>query len=170
VARLECVAIVIIALTEILYFSNYRFWTGLWSAPGPRYLFPASVLLMVPLGFWLDRSRSKIQNGLLWGLACVGGLVQLALLTARWKGVIRGEGYKDYDPQFSFLFIPDASPIVGSARVVMSGDLDTWLWKLGVGWSGQPAEPVVAAGLTLVWIAVCAGMWVWVRRIVRAHE
>lgn len=168
VGRPECIAIVIIVVTELLYFSNYRFWTGLWSAPGPRYLFPASVLLMVPLGVWLDGSRSRIQNGLLWGLACLGGIAQLALSTATWSGVIRGEGYKDYDPAFSFLFVPDASPIVGSLRVVLAGDLDTWLWKLAVGWPGQSAEPVVAAGLAFLWIAASTGMWLWVRRIVRA--
>jgi hypothetical protein len=164
--RVECIFILIIALTELLYFSNYRFWTGLWSAPGPRYLFPACVLLMVPLGVWLDGSRTRIQNGLLWGLAGVGGVAQLALLTAKWSGVIRGEGYKDYEPQFSFLFVPDASPIVGSVRVALEGQIEPWLWKLGVGWPGQAAQPVVAAGLALAWIAACVAVLAWGRRVV----
>ena len=84
--------------------------------------------------------RSRIRNGVLWTLACVGGVVQLGLLTASWSRVIESRTYTDY----SFLFALDASPIVNSMRVVMAGHIDTWLWKLGVGWPGQPANPVVA--------------------------
>ena len=162
---LECIAFVLIALTELLYFSNYRFWTGLWSAPGPRYLLPACVLLMIPLGAWLDGERSRVQRATLWVLAGVGGAVQIALLTGEWARVIRSERYVDYDPPFSFLFVPEASPIVASARVAWEGHIGAWLWKLGVGWPGQQAEPGVAAALALLWMAACAAMFVSVRRL-----
>jgi hypothetical protein len=169
VGRLECIAIVIIALTELLYFSNYRYWTGLWSAPGPRYLFPACVLLLTSIGAWLDGPPGRVQRGALWLLAGLGALSQLALVTARWATVIRLERYKQYQPEHSFLFVPDASPIVASARAAMDGQLSTWLWNLGAGWPGQPSEPAtaVAVGLALVWIAASAALLAWAWRSAR---
>jgi hypothetical protein len=162
--RPECIAFVTIALTELLYFSGYRFWTGLWSAPGPRYLFPGCVLLMLPLGVWLDGSRTQLQRRAVAGLAVVGAGVQLALVTASWRGVTRSEHYADYDPPFSFLFDPAASPIVASMRVALEGNLDTWLWKLGVGWPGHDAQPAAASMLALFWIIACAVMLTWIQR------
>jgi hypothetical protein len=168
--RPECIAFATVALTELLYFSGYRFWTGLYSAPGPRYLFPGCVLLMLPLGVWLDGPRTRLQRLALWGLAAVGGGIQLALLTASWRGVVRGERYADYDPPFSFLFDPAASPIAASARVALDGNLDAWLWKLAFGWPGQDAQPAVAAALALLWITACAAMLRWIRRTARRLE
>jgi hypothetical protein len=168
--RPECIAFVAIALTELLYFSSYRFWTGLWSAPGPRYLFPGCVLLMLPLGVWLDGSRTRLQRSVLWGLAVLGGGIQLALLTASWRSVTRSERYADYDPPFSFLFDPAASPIAASVRVALDGQLDAWLWRLGSGWSGQDPQPAIAAALALLWITGCAVMLSGIRRTARRLE
>lgn len=160
--RWECIAFVTIAVSELLYFSNYRFWTGLWSAPGPRYLFPASILLMLPLGLWLDRPLTHIRQVAVWGLATVGAITQLALLTGTWSAVVRSV---DTSSDFSFLFVPDSSPIIDSARLALQGQIDSWLWVLANGWPGHPPQPAAAVVLTGAWLATTAALFVWVRRM-----
>jgi len=160
----ECIAFVTIAVTELLYFSNYRFWTGLWSAPGPRYLFPASILLMLPLGGWLDRPATRIRQVAVWSLAGLGASAQLALLTARWSEVIRGV---EPGADFSFLFVADSSPIINSARVALGGQIDTWLWVLANGWPGHPPQPVIAVVLATGWVAASVALFLRVHRIAR---
>src|SRR2546426_5486080 len=81
----ECAAIAIYAATQLLYYANYRYWTGLWSAPGPRYLLPSCALLLLSLGAWLDLKHARLSHAALVSLAAVGGVAQLALLTADWQ-------------------------------------------------------------------------------------
>ena len=121
----ECAAIAIYAATQLLYYANYRFWTGLWSAPGPRYLFPSCALLLLSLGAWLELRHSRLARAALTSLAAVGAVIQIALLTADWQEVtkplhaaewqaaVASGRYENYDPDFAFLFDPAASPIWG---------------------------------------------------------
>src|SRR2546426_1335934 len=81
----ECAAFAIYAATQLLYYANYRYWTGLWSAPGPRYLLPSCALLLLSLGAWLDLKHARLSHAALVSLAAVGGVAQLALLTADWQ-------------------------------------------------------------------------------------
>src|SRR5262245_14254059 len=119
----ECAAFAIYAATQLLYYSNYRYWTGLWSAPGPRYLFPSFALLLLSLGAWLDLPHSRAARTAVVALAAVGAIAQLALLTADWQAVtqplqaadwqaaVESGRYVNYEPDFAFLFDPAASPI-----------------------------------------------------------
>src|SRR5262249_5937362 len=141
----ECAAFAIYAATQLLYYANYRYWTGLWSAPGPRYLFPSAALLLLPLAAWLDAKPARPARAALACVAAVGAVTQLALLTADWHEVTRplqeaewqaavasGSG-ASYEPDFAFLFDPGASPIWGSLRADAAGEIDSWLWKLSRG-------------------------------------
>lgn len=161
----ECVAFLVYGVVQLLFFSNYRFWTGLWSSPGPRYLFPAGVFLLVPMAAWLEtRPRGWARRA--WvGLAALGAASQFVLLTANWSAVMGRERYTAYDPQFSFLFLPHASPILASGRAVADGVIDTWLWKLASGWQGQDPAPLVAVVLAFLWISasVSGAWWIWRR-------
>jgi hypothetical protein len=104
-------------------------------------------------------------------LATIGVSIQLVLLVGNWSIVVARESYATYQPLVSFLFSAEASPIVASARVISNGFVDTWLWKLATGWSGQPAAPGVAAVLTILWLgsAVLGGILLW-QRVRRADE
>jgi hypothetical protein len=165
----ECASFAIYALTQLLYYANYRYWTGLWSAPGPRYLFPSGALLLLPLAAWLDERPARMALATATALAVLGGVAQLALLTADWQEVTRplheaeaaaSGGDPNREPDFAFLFDPAASPIWGSLRATAAGQIDTWLWKLARGWPGEPARPGIALALALCWTAGSgAGAW-----------
>jgi hypothetical protein len=171
----ECAAIAIYAATQLLYYANYRYWTGLWSAPGPRYLLPSCTLLLLSLGAWLDLKHTRLAHAALVSLAVVGATAQLALLTADWQAVteplqaaewqaaVDSGRYVNYEPEFAFLFDPAASPIWGSLRATVSGQIDSWLWKFAWGWPGEPARPAIALSLALLWgvgsVAGAFGLW-----------
>ena len=66
--RAECVTALAIVASFLGLCGTFLFWHGLWSSPGPRYLFVATPLLMLPLGPWLDGARRT------WQWLAVGGL------------------------------------------------------------------------------------------------
>ena len=163
--RALTLANLVIALTFLIVCSTYLFWTGLWSAPGPRYVFVAIPLLLLPLGKLVDRSlgAGDVSGGrgmraAIVGLAGLGALVQLALLLARWPAVIRlMEWQTNYGPLMDFVFVAKDSPLVGCFRAVSQGLIDAWLW---VQWTGGgpvlPPRPGMAIAGALVCIATIA--------------
>src|SRR5262245_41664061 len=110
----ECVAIVAASLGLLLFCARFEYWHGLWSSPGPRYLFVLTPLLMLPLGPWLDRPLGRGERAALWALGALGAAIQGVLVLSRWSAVTRG---MDYPAQtlrsgFDFLFEPAQSPIL----------------------------------------------------------
>lgn len=172
----ECAALGIHAATLLLFFSGYRYWPGLWSAPGPRYLLPGCAALLLSLGAWLDAGPGRLGRTALAFLAATGAVVQLSLMLADWSVVARplvaGEVQAlvasgdpaSYEPTFDFLWRPAESPILGSLHAVASGSIDAWLWKLARGWPGQPAQPGIAAGLAASWATLCGIGFAWLWR------
>lgn len=152
-ARAECVAVLAVCLTFLFVVAKYEYWTGLWSAPGPRYLFLATPLLMLPLGGWLDGPRSRIALASVGALAFVGAAVQLSLAAVQWGVVIATMGYTAYAPHMSFVFVPELSPILGGARLLLEGRIDSWLWGLFWGWPGLEGEPGAALFVLLLGLA-----------------
>jgi hypothetical protein len=57
--RAEAVAFAAICLGFLIVFSSFIGWTGLWSAPGPRYQLISTPLLLLPLGLWLEADVSR---------------------------------------------------------------------------------------------------------------
>jgi hypothetical protein len=154
--RAECLAALGIPLTFLLVCSTYLYWTGLWSSPGPRYLFIATPLLLLPLGPLLDRIHSRAQRAWVGGLAVAGLLVQLSLMTSDWPAVIQLMDWQRFGPLMSFVFVADQSPILGSARALFSGHVDVWLWNLGRGTSAAQPQPLAALLVAIAWAALVA--------------
>jgi hypothetical protein len=154
--RAECVTILAIAGSFLLVSSAYEGWTGLWSAPGPRYLFVATPLLMLPLGPWLDQRRGGRATAALFGLAAAGLLVQVALASVLWPRVIAEMDLARWAPAMNCVFIPQLSPIVGSLWLLREGYVDSWLWVLWRGRDDLAAEPQVALAVCAVWAALLA--------------
>src|SRR5262245_35556025 len=50
--RAECAVLVACALSLLLFCAGFSYWHGLWSAPGPRYVFALTPLLPLPLRRW----------------------------------------------------------------------------------------------------------------------
>lgn len=153
--RAEGVALLALSASFVALAATFTFWHGLWSAPGPRYLFVLTPLLLLPLAPWLDGAR---RSGWLaaGGLAGVGLLVQLPLLTAHWRHTVETMGYQAELATVSFLFEPLRSPVVGCWRSLLAGDLDVYLWSLAYGAPGRAPRPGLAlAGLAL-WVLVFA--------------
>jgi len=150
--RAECAVAVASALALLLFCAGFAHWHGLWSAPGPRYVFLLTPLLLLPLGPWLDAAGPRGRRALL-GLAAAGVAVQLVLMLARWSAVIRRMDYHAATLRsgFDFLFVPDESPLLGAARAVFAGDVDAWLYGLAVGFDGAPGAPLAAALLLASW-------------------
>lgn len=158
--RAECAVAVAIALCLLVFCARFELWPGLWSAPGPRYLFVVTPVLLLPLGCWLDLPRSKAKHLLLWGVAGLGFGVQLLLVLARWTEVIRGMGYQKavLASGFDFLFVPEQSPVLGSWHALRAGHVDAWLYGLARGSELSAGAPLAAAillgTLTLAFVLV----------------
>jgi hypothetical protein len=150
--RAECVTLLAMSLALLLFCAGFSLWHGLFSAPGPRYLFALTPLLCLPLGPWLDRAGPRERRALLV-LAGIGLAVQLVLVLSRWSAVIRAMGYDQaaLRSDFGFLFVPSQSPILGSARAVLDGQLDVWLVGLAIGFGAAGGAPLVAALLLALW-------------------
>jgi hypothetical protein len=169
--RAETLVFLGVALTFLLVFSRFTGWTGLWSAPGPRYQLVWVGLLLLPLGLWLDRSPSRAPWLAVGGLAALGLFVQLVLMSVRWGGLIEAMGYRESQPRWAFLFLPDQSPVLGAARLVLRGEeIDLWIRALWLGWPGQEPAPGVALGLAAAWAALLAATLLWIGRGVRVRR
>lgn len=150
------VAILTVFGTFLVFFSLYDGWTGLWAAPGPRYLFIPLLFLMLPLGPWLDGAGRRRAAALALG-AC-GLVVQVALLATQFGEISNEQGWQNYQPKWSFLFIPDANgPVPAALRALLAGEhLDVWLVSLASGWPGYEGRPGAAAFLAALWALALA--------------
>lgn len=170
--RAEAAACAGLSLIFLLVFSSFIGWTGLWSAPGPRYQLISTPLLLLPLGPWLDERAGRRRWSIVAALAALGLVVQLAFMTVAWGVLVDSMQWKEFVPKWSFLFIPDQSPIVGALRYL--GDarlpLDTWLLRLARGWADEPPAPVAAALLLAAWAALFATTAAFLWRALRASE
>ena len=170
--RDEARMIVVVFVSFVLVFSFYDGWTGLWAAPGPRYLFVPMVLLMLPLGPWLDHTHQRAARAALWGLAALGLLVQIALLATHMGEVGTEHGWIDFEPQWGFLFLPNgSSPIPAAVTALFSGaHLDSFLIRLARGWPGHLPAPGTAAAVLAVWLAALLALGLRVRRELHRAE
>jgi hypothetical protein len=116
-------------------------------------LFIATPLLMLPLGPWLDSHRSRPWCTAVALLGVAGAVVQIGLLTAKWRAVVDGMGYRSYRPEFGFLFEPAQSPALASLAGLWRGEVDVWLVSLVRGVPGREPAPEVAAAALLAWAA-----------------
>ena len=157
--RAECLAVAALSLTFLLVAARFRYWSGIWSSPGPRYVFVLIPLLLLPLGPWLDGLRNRAAWTAVGALALVGAAVQLVLMASRWSAVIRSMGYLNFEGQ-DFLFAPALSPILGSARIVATGEIDIWLWRLASAAPSGMELPATAAAVFGVWLA-CFALCGW---------
>jgi hypothetical protein len=149
-----------------LFFSRYKSWTGLWSAPGPRYLTATLPLLLLPLGVWLQRAGRGAR--LIFMLICALGLaVQVALMSTSWPELVRRAGYLTMgSPEFpyAFLFVPGASPVLWALRLFVHGQANgMWVMQLAKGWPGFEGAPAAAGALAVAWLLALlfAGTRLW---------
>ncbi len=165
--RVAALAALGISLSFLFFCAKFKIWSGLYSAPGPRYLFVATPLLMLGIGPWLDSAPGKTAR-LVWiGTLAVGAGIQLLLLVGNWGSAIQSLGYLEFEPQLGFLFDPAMSPLVGYANTVVEGQFSPWVLKLAVGWRGFAGAPSVAAGLAAAWLAILALSGLRLRRLLR---
>lgn len=135
----------------VCFVGAYRHWPGLWSAPGPRYLYLCIPLLLLPLGPWLDADQRRRRT--VAGLAALGATVQIALLLTPWEATVAHMGYAASGPEGPFLWSLASGPIPGTFETLFAQDeRSPWLWKLATGWLGHPAAPHRAA----VWLGAWA--------------
>jgi hypothetical protein len=166
--RAECATALAIVASLLLLAAPFQLWHGMWSCPGPRMLFVATPLLMLPLGPWLDAHRSRAWRGAVAVLGAAGAVVQLGLLTARWRSVVDAMGYRQYRPEFGFLFEPALSPALASLRGLWRGEVDVWLVGLVRGVPGREPAPEVAAVVLIAWAAVLVACALRLRRALDA--
>jgi hypothetical protein len=166
--RAELLAFGGLAVVLLLFFSKFDGWEGLWSAPGPRYLFLWTPFLMLPLGPWLDRSASLAKWFWVAALGLAGFFVQFVSTVVKWGSVPRLAHYTEFEPRWSFLFIPQHSPIAEMTRLLaQGGPIDPWLWRLAQGWTGFQASPLAALAISALWLAAIAALCALMRREVR---
>jgi len=159
--RAETLTIAALAVSFLYLCGRFVFWHGLWSAPGPRYLFALTPLLLLPLGPWLDAPRPRWQRVLAAALAVLGCAAQIALVTAHWRHTVERMGYEREFTTASqpFLFDPLRAPIAGHVRSLFAGDVDVWWWTLWTGVPGRTPQRALAVELAVAWavaLAYCA--------------
>jgi hypothetical protein len=159
--RAEAIALLAIAASFLWLCGRFLFWHGLWSAPGPRYLFALTPLLMLPLGPWLDAHAPRWQRALAIALAAWGAVVQLALVTAHWRHTAERMGYEQELTVESqpFLYEPLRTPIAAHLGSLRRGEIDSYLWALWHGVPGRAPNRPLAGALLLAWalaLALCA--------------
>jgi hypothetical protein len=163
--RAEAIAFGALCLSLLLIYSKFDGWEGLWSAPGPRYLFFATPLLLLSLGPWLDQPSSKLRSGTLVVLAALGFFVQLVSTGVHWGSVPALANYEGFETGWEFLFVVDRAPVVEMARLFFSGGpYDPWLIRLGEGWLGVNGRPGLALALFAAWAAGLGALVVAIRR------
>jgi hypothetical protein len=163
--RDEALAFVGLALVLLFFFAKFDGWEGLWSAPGPRYLFLWTPFLLLTLGPWLDRSASRARWFAVAGLGLAGFCVQFVSTVVKWGSVPRLAGYPDFEPRWSFLFIPQHSPVAEMTRLLAhGGPIDPWLWKLAQGWTGFQGRPLAASVIAGLWLLCAIALVVVIRR------
>lgn len=150
---------VALALTWLVFYARFDGWSGLWSAPGPRYMYLLVPLLLLPLGLWL---RGPLRWGAAAALGLAGLWVQLVSVLVRWGSVPNRAGWPILAPdQSPFLFEWSRSPVVVMSRLLFEGDLvDSWWWSLWHGWPGFPGRPgAVVVLLSLLVLALAGCGW-----------
>jgi hypothetical protein len=157
--RAECAAVLVVSASFLLVSASFWSWSGLWSAPGPRYVFVAVPLLLLPLGSWLDAARERgarapLRAALVLGV--LGALVQVAVTSSSWNTVVDLNDWRRWEPGMEFLFIPSESPILAGARALARGYVDSWIWWIGIGWSSQPPRPGLAVLLAFAGVLLLA--------------
>jgi hypothetical protein len=159
--RAETLTIFALAASFLVLCGSFVFWHGLWSCPGPRYLFALTPLLLLPIGSWLDAPKPRWQVWLAGALAGLGLLTQVALISAHWRGIVER---MDYGRELTvasqpFLFDPLRSPIAAHLRSLFAGDIDVYLWRLWSGVPGRAPQRALAVALLCAWaiaLAYCA--------------
>ncbi len=154
--KAECAAMIGMAVTFIVVCSKNEDWTGLYSAPGPRFLFSATVFLMIPLGLWLDRPISPSRKNVVRLLAIAGLLVQVVTMSAHWGNVIEIMQWRSFVPPLSFVWIPNWCPLVGCWMALLQGSVDPLPWKIFFGAPGIVAAPATAVLAVAAWAACLA--------------
>ncbi len=105
-------------LCFVLFYSKLTDWHGLWSAPGPRYLYLAVPLLLVPLGSWMQVTPRRSAAWIVTIAAILGFCVQVPLMSVNFSFAYHQLGYPAYSPPYSFLFVPDHSPLISMGAYV----------------------------------------------------
>jgi hypothetical protein len=146
--RPECLAVLGFFVVYWIVFSRYDGWAGLWSMPGPRYLFAVVPLLMLPLGLWLDQVPGRLKWLPVVCLAALGAFVQIAFMATSWGLLIRSAGWEAFEG-WSFLFLPDASPPVEAIRALLAGRLND-MWIVGLAQGAWLPTPLPGAAVALV--------------------
>jgi len=174
--RAEAVASIALFLTLVAFYARFDGWSGLWSAPGPRYLYPLVPLLLLPVGLWIDSRPSSAQMRRAWllvaGLAATGFWVQIVSIFVRWGSVPTLAGYPVLGPdQSGFLFELDRSPVFVMSELLLSGGpFDSWLLNLWNGWEDFPGRPGVVVALLAAWATALGAAGTLLARAVRPAE
>jgi len=165
--RALAAAALALTATWLLFYARFDGWSGLWSAPGPRYLFLLVPLLLLPLGLWLDSPRRWAAASL---LAVAGLFVQLVSTLVRWGSVPGLADYPIVGPdQADFLFEISRSPVLVMTGLLASGGpIDSWLWNLWHGWEGFAGQPGAVVALLGLWTAAASVCGIALRRALRA--
>jgi len=161
----ECAAFGTVVLACLVLHSKFDRWTGLWSAPGPRYLFLAVPLLMLPLGVWIDAGARRAKWLAVAPLAVAGFCVQAVVTLVAWTQVPRLAGYPSEPDYSDFLLDVDKSPVVVMAGLfVGGGPYDPWLWQIAHGWRAVEGRPGLALALLALWAVALLGCGIGLRR------
>jgi hypothetical protein len=167
----EAVAVAALFATTLALYASYALWTGLFSCPGPRYLFSATVLALLPLGPWLDGARGLFARASFAALAGCGAIVQALSIGVSWSRLIAAEGWYTWQPAFGFVFDWHAAPLPAAARRAFDPVYwDLWLPRTALGWPGQPGKPLLAIAVLALWTVAVALLALRLRRALAEAE
>ncbi len=149
----------------LAFYAPYEGWTGLWSAPGPRYLVGATAPLLLFLGRYLE--GPPWHRRVVFALALLGVCVQLPFVLTYWGGLITTSGWSEYEPTWGFLFVAADSPLAAALRALLRGEFHPWIVRILTP-RGAVHAPGVGVTLLLLWAVALGGAIAGLRRSLRA--
>jgi len=128
--RPETLTVFGIAAAYVVFCGKITGWHSQWSF-GIRHLTPLVPLLLLPLAGWLKNLRGRSWEPV--GVLALAGLwVQLLQLLVNPSYVYHHERYSNFQPPYSYLFIPGVSQVVAHGRALLAWDFRVDFWLLNV--------------------------------------
>jgi len=128
--KITALFLLIFAVNLLFYVKSFR--RGSLFCWGPRYLLPSAPLLVILLGYYLEKYRNALSKTALWAASIAGFLMMLPCMLVNQSKFYFFVVEKLKLEEYMINFIPDLSPIKGAWWMLISKvgqATGAWTWE-----------------------------------------